>query len=65
MKEWIKTFWGKHGERLVFLALANGFASILVYYKAITLEEAKVIFVGSMGIFFNKARGNGTPTKGE
>ena len=61
--EWVNKFWNSHGERLTFLFLANAFSGVLVYLKLISPDEAKVIFVGSMALCFNKARG--TNGKGE
>jgi len=55
--EWIKKFWGSHGERLVFLTLANALAVVLFYFKLVTAEEVKVVFIGSMMLLYNKARG--------
>lgn len=55
MKWWIG-FWKKHGERLVFLILANTLAGVLLGFKLITVDEAKVIFIGSAMLLYNKSR---------
>jgi len=59
--KWTIEFWNKHGERLVFLALANCFAALL--YSLGLKEAATTIFIGSATLAFNKARGNGQTTK--
>jgi len=55
--EWIKKFWGTHGERLTFALLANGLG-VGLYYMGM-MGEAKTIWVGTAMLFFNKMRGNG------
>ena len=54
---WFKGFWESHGERLMFLALANAFATLL--YCLGMKEAAVTIYIGSATLAFNKARGNG------
>lgn len=54
--EWFKKFWEAHGERLTFLIIANVFSGILVYFSLISTDEAKVIFIGTITLCFNKAR---------
>lgn len=59
--EWLKSFWSNHGERLTFIFLANALGGLLLSLKLITGDEAKVVFIGSMMLFYNKARSpNGT-----
>ena len=58
MKQWALKFWNNHGERLIFLALANCFAALLYL---IDLKEAAVtIFTGSAMLLYNKSRGGET-----
>ena len=54
--EWLNNFWKEHGERLTFLIIANAFAGVLLGFKLITVDEAKVVFIGSVMLLYNKAR---------
>jgi hypothetical protein len=47
-------FWQKHGERLIFMALSMLLATLL--FQLDMQAEAKVIFIGSAMMCFNKAR---------
>jgi hypothetical protein len=61
MNEWLKNFWNKHGDRLIFAGFALSLQGIM---RLFDLEkEANTILIGIAMLFFNKARGNGTPTK--
>lgn len=54
--KWLLSFWNKHGERLTFLILANSLAGVLLGFKLISTDEAKVIFIGSAMLLYNKSR---------
>lgn len=47
-------FWKKHGERLIFMTFAMILATLL--YHLDMQAEAKVIYIGSAMMCFNKAR---------
>ena len=60
-QRWLVMFWYKHGERLIFAALALALAGALYYFNQ--QAEAKTILVGIAMLFFNKVRsGNGGAT---
>ena len=54
-KGWMKTFWGNHGDRLVYMCLALSLAGLLQYLDM--ASEAKVIYIGCAMLCYNKARG--------
>jgi len=54
--KWLLSFWNKHGERLTFLILANSLAGGLLSLALISTDEAKVIFIGSAMLLYNKSR---------
>jgi hypothetical protein len=62
-KGWFKTFWGSHGDRLVYMCLALLLAGLLHVFGMV--EEAKVIYIGCAMLCYHKARGvngNGNDT---
>jgi len=62
--EWIKKFWGTHGDRLTFATLALCLAGFMHYYLNLD-KEANTIIIGIAMLFFNKARGTSNGNKGE
>lgn len=60
--DWLKKFWGKHGERLVFLSIAVIMA-VAFWFMPDMRESGKVILIGAAMLCYNKARsGVNTPT---
>jgi hypothetical protein len=60
--EWLKKFWGNHGERITFMVLATIFAAAFLFIPDLE-AEGKTILVMIAGILVNKVRGpmNGAP----
>jgi len=56
-KGWMETFWGNHGDRLVYMCLALSLAGLLHNFDMVA--EAKVIYIGCAMLCYNKARGTG------
>jgi hypothetical protein len=54
--DWFNGFWGNHGERLVFMALATAFGIGFCFWESLA-GEGKTILVMVAGILVNKVRG--------
>lgn len=55
-KKWLETFWGNHGDRIVFMLLAGACAGGL--HLLGLKEQANTILIGLAMLCYNKARGN-------
>ena len=69
-RAWVKTLVQKHGERLFFVALADVMAIGIVYAGNSAGNDTLVgagiaVLIGSMQLFFNKARGPKNNQSGE